>query len=367
MIEHLGNNMKIGINSRIYQHSGTGIPNYIEGLYKTLSVLDKKNKYIFFQTKKTKTLGKTKIIPMPNGYLGAFFFDSFLINSLIKKEKIDIFHGPSNSLPFIKYKKTKYIITIHDLTFLVYPQYYPAFFRYYYKFVIGRALKSANAILAVSVNTKKDILRYYNCDEKKVHVVYSGINPVYFAKKTEKRLIKDKYFFSITTHPKRKNINSIISIISRNKQLLQYKYVIAGIIQDDQVKQLRILIDKLNLQKNVLIYGYATEKELLSLYQNAEFFIYPSYYEGYGFPVLEAMAAKCPVIASNNSSLNELVARKDLLVNPYDQNDILTKMIYALTMPQIKKKELIKENYERAKTFTWEKTAQQFIQICENL
>jgi len=361
--------MKIGINSRIYQGSKTGIPYFIECLYKKILQIDRKNQYIFFQTNDEKKIGVTKTVNTFNNSIGTFLFDNFLVNKLINQEKIDIFHGPANLLPFFRKKGVKYILTIHDLAFLVPPQTYTysKFFNWYYKSVVSQSLSNADLIVADSQNTKKDIIRFYKIPESKVKVIYLGINKAFFKTSRKKKIINGQYFFTLTTQFKRKNTLSLLKVMANDTKLLKYKLVIAGTLRENQVSKLKKIIKKLNLEKNIVLFGYAKEEELISLYQNAKFFIYPSFYEGFGFPVLEAMACKCPVITSNNSSLKEITPDKEWLVDPYSLNDINDKMVKVLSLSAKKREGLIQKNYNFAKKFTWEKTARKYLRIFNDL
>ena len=359
--------MKIGINSRIYQNKNTGIPYYIEGLYKNLLEIDKRNKYVFFQTLQNKTIGRTKIINLLNNSPGAFLFDNFLINRLISKEKINIFHGPAHILPFFKKKNVKYILTIHDLSFLLFKKNESTLFNIYYKYALLKSLNNADVIIADSKNTKKDIKRYYHIADNKIKVIYLGVNDIYFSPKKTKKIINHKYFFSLTTHPKRKNVYRILEVFTDNKNLSDYKYVIAGLIENKQLLLLKNKIKELKLDNRVILFGYATELQLKNLYENAEFFIYPSYYEGFGLPILEAMACRCHVITSNNSSLIEITPNKQWLINPYNSQDISAKMNKLLYLSQKERSELLNNNYNFAKKFTWQKTAEKYLKIFNNL
>ena len=360
--------MKIGINSRVYQNSKTGIPYYLECLYKKILEIDKKNQYVFFQTNDEKKIGITKTIQTFNNPIGTFLFDNFLVNKLIDQEKIDIFHGPANLLPFFRKKGVKHVVTIHDLAFLIPPQTHTdsKFYNWYYKSVVARSLKNADFIIAVSRSTKTDIKKFYHLSDDKIKVIHQGVNDIYFKKIRGKRLIKDKYFFSLTTHLERKNTMSVLRLMAKNRELLKYEFVIAGLIPDCQLNRLREKIKELKLEKNVILFGYASEEELVSLYQNAEFFIHPSFYEGFGFPVLEAMACKCPVITSNTSSLKEITPDKEWLVDPYNLEDINDKVVRILNLSAKKRESLIQKNYNFAKKFTWEKTAKAMIKIFNN-
>jgi len=362
--------MKIGINSRIFQISYSGISYYTKGLYLELQKIDKKNEYIFFQTDKSKKLGRTKVAKIMNNIIGAFLFDNILVRNLCKRNGIDILHGPANILPFFRKKNLKYIVTIHDLAFLANTfQGDNKIFLIYYKYFVRRSLNNADVIIADSFSTKKDILKFYKrINENKIKVIHLGINGVFLkTKENKKRLIDENYIFSLTTHPKRKNINSVLRAIADNESLRDYKYVIAGIIVGDQKRELKELVRKLNLEEQVVLFGKATEDELVNLYQNAAFFIYPSFYEGFGLPVLEAMSCKCPVITSNNSSLVEVTLDDEWLVDPKDLKSIEDKMIRMVNLSAAERGNLINENYFFSKQFNWNVTAKKMLKIIKEL
>src|SRR3989338_1781343 len=255
--------MKIGVNARVLQNVKTGIPYFVKQLYSELVKIDKENKYIFFQPKK-------------NSLLHSFLFDNFSINWKIEKSRVDIFHGPANLLPIFKRSGIKYIVTVYDLSFLIYPSYQSAIFNLYYKYFVGRSLKNADIVVADSNNTKKDIINYYHIPADKIKVIYLGVSGIFFKTEIKNRLIKDKYFLTLTTHPQRKNTLAI----------------------------------------------------------------------------LEAMACKCPVITSNNSSLVEITPDKTWLIDPYKLADISEKMLDLLNLSRIERLKLINKNYKFSQKFT---------------
>ncbi|OGK20798.1 hypothetical protein A3C98_02660 [Candidatus Roizmanbacteria bacterium RIFCSPHIGHO2_02_FULL_37_15] len=340
--------MKIGVNARVLQNVKTGIPYFVKQLYSELVKIDKENQYIFFQPKK-------------NSLLHSFLFDNFSINWKIEKSRVDIFHGPANLLPIFKRSGIKYIVTVHDLSFLIYPSYQSAIFNLYYKYFVGRSLKNADIVVADSNNTKKDIINYYHIPADKIKVIYLGVSGIFFKTEIKNRLIKDKYFLTLTTHPQRKNTLAILEAVKINNKLLNYKLVIAGLIEEGKKDLLKERIHNLKLTNNIILWGYAKQKDLINLYQHAEFFIYPSFYEGFGLPVLEAMASKCPVITSDNSSLVEITRDKTWLVNPRSPTEISVKMLNLLNLSASKRIELINKNYIFSKKFTWRNTARQYL------
>lgn len=362
--------MRIGVNSRVYLQAGSGIPYYIKNLYSKLTEIDSKNSYIFFQPSDEKTIGKTLTYQTKAIGITGALFDLFFVNRLIKKANIEIFHGASFVLPLSKRAGVKYIVTIHDLAFLALRQEsndYSYFYCLFTKYGIRRSLKNADMIVADSENTKKDIIKYYGTPPSKIEVVHLGINEVFLKPVEDERIIKEKYIFSVSTNPKRKNTRSVLQALATSTKLSAINYVVAGIIPDHQKTELETEIRKLKLEKRVKIFGYASEHQLRNLYKNAELFIYPSFYEGFGFPVVEAMASGCPVITSNNSSLVELLPDKNWLVNPYNISDIQQKMETLLSLTNKEKKDLVKRNFEFAQRFTWDLTAQKMIRLFERL
>lgn len=361
--------MKIGVNSRIFQNGETGIPYFIRHLYTNLAEIDKKNEYIFFQTNNKKNLGTTKIASAPDNILGNAFFDNFLIDRLIVRDKIDIFHGPAHILPAIKRKYTKYVVTIHDLSFLIFPDQYSRIFTLYYREAVRHSLKNADAIVADSVSTKNDIVSFYAIDESRIKVIPLGVSSYFLqpAEGVSARLIEEAYFFSLTTHPKRKNIYSVLEVLAQSKKLHGLKYVIAGLIPDAYLQELKKDISRLGLNKKVLLFGYATEEQLRNLYRHAAFFIYPSFYEGFGFPILESMVCQTPVIASGTSSMREIMPQPEWCINPSDLDDIQHKMEKMLEITQEERNEIILLNFDFAKTFCWEETASQYLELYEEL
>ena len=359
--------MKIGINSRLLQEGKGGIPLYIKNLYTELLRIDKKNNYIFFQTGENTKIGSTKILKTIKGTVGAFLFDNFLVNNLIKKEKVNVFHGPSCVLPLLRLKDVKYIVTVHDLAFLKTPQIYGLLYKTYYSLALKLSLKNADIVITDSKSAKNDIIEFFKIQESKIKVIHLGVDNAFWDADHKERIIKEKYFFSLTTHPKRKNIVSVLEVMSKHKEFKKYKYVIAGLIGDDQLTELRSLIKNLGLIDNVVLWGYVSKDQLINFYQNAEFFIFPSFYEGFRFPVLEAMACKCPVVTSNNSSLTEITPNKDWLVDPCNLKDIYNKMSKMIKLKKEDRDELINSNYKFSKQFSWSKTAEEYIKLFEYL
>ena len=361
--------MKIGVNSRIFQNGETGIPYFIRHLYTKLAEIDKANEYYFFQTNNQKILGKTKIISAQNNILRNALFDNIMVDRLIVENKIDVFHGPAHIIPIKRRRHTKYVVTIHDLSFLVFPEHYSCIFTLYYRDAVRQSLKNADVIVADSVSTKNDIIYFYNVDKLKIKVIQPGVSLYFLENENEgsTRLIRDAYCFSLTTHPKRKNIYSVLEVLARSKKLQGLKYVIAGLIPDEFAKELKKDIIRLRLTETVILFGYSTEEQLRNLYRHADFFIYPSFYEGFGFPILESMLCQTPVIAAGTSSMREIMPIAKWCINPNDLEDIQNKMEMMMDISQEEKYELIAINLNFAKKFRWLETASKYLELYEEL
>jgi glycosyltransferase involved in cell wall biosynthesis len=348
---------------------GTGVPNYVAHLYRKCLEIDPTNQYVFFQPNASRTLGVTQVARTPRGLLGAAWFDCLRVKRLIRQGQVDVYHGPSHFLPLQKCVGVKYVVTIHDLTFRIMPEQYDWKHRWYFGWQLARSLKMADAVVAVSQNTKRDLVRFYNLPEERIQVVYHGVAEHFLraAGAPGEPLIGDKYFFSVTTHPTRKNVLGAMKAFAMFAGQSRLKYVVAGVISEPQRQELFAAADRLGIRDKVVLFGYADDDQLVNLYRNAEFLIYPSFYEGFGFPVVEAMACGCPVIASNASSLPELMPDEEWLVDPYQPADMAGKMQRMLALPPDRRLELMEKNKKHALGFTWEKTAGRMIEIFTQL
>lgn len=361
--------MRVGVNSRIYQYAETGIPYFIKNLYSTALADKKWNKeeIFFFQTELKKKIGITSVIPKKNS-ISDILFDLYYVDELIKKQNIDIFHGPSNILPLKKNKKTKYVLTIHDLSFIVKPELCGVIFRNYYKYIVGESLKRADLVVCDSESTKKDLQNFYNSRNYDLIVIPLAINKL-FKKNTvnKKNRINAKYFLSICTHPKRKNIYNVLRAFAMSNLINNYKFVLVGLFEPKFLIEIKSLLNELNLKDNVILTGYVSEEDLINYYQHASFFIYPSFYEGFGLPILESMHFNIPVITSNISSMTEFKIDEDLLVNPNNVRDIKQKMNYITSLSQNELKIIKQKNYKFSKKFSWDKTSSLYLEAFKKL
>ncbi len=270
----------------------------------------------------------------------------------------------------------KVIATIHDMTYILYPETMDKNNLKRITRDIDYSVKRADKIITVSENSKKDIIKYLNVPESKIEIVYNGVDYERFSKQysqdekeevRNKYLLPEKYILYMGTLEPRKNIESVIEGFSILKQKYKnnIKLVIAG-KKGWLFESIFNLVGKLNLTEDIIFTDYVDENDKPLIYNMAEMFVFPSLYEGFGIPVLEAMASGVPVITSNVSSLPEVAGDAALLVSPKDKNAIAEQMNRILSDEKLKK-ELIYKGKVQCKKFTWKDSAEKLYKIYEQV
>lgn len=277
-----------------------------------------------------------------------------------------IFHSPSFvSSPFIKCPT---IMTIHDLNHLRFPEYYTRFHEYYYNYIVKPSALRAKKILTVSEFSKKEIVNWLNCESEKVVVTYNGIDEKFkvIEKNDKLRDIKEKYglpkkfILYIGNLKPHKNVANLIKAIKKIDQKVTL------VINGKSNESLKKIIMENHVENKVKFIGYVDDNDLPILYNLAELFIYPSLYEGFGLPPLEAMACGCPVITSNTSSLPEVVGDAGIMVNPYNVEEIARAIDLVLSNENLRK-EMIEKGLKQAQKFSWRKTAEETLKVYEEV
>ncbi|HAR54688.1 TPA: glycosyltransferase family 1 protein [Patescibacteria group bacterium] len=268
-------------------------------------------------------------------------------------------------------RRCRQVITFHDLVFELFPQFYTWKSRLWqWQMSYPYLSRTADQLIAVSRSTKHDLEKIYRVDPVKIQVIYEGIEPSYFIPVgelailalKEKFNIPGRYLYYIGSLEPRKNVVAIVRTLAYLKtQNVNMKLVISG-AKSWLEEPVFAEIEKLNLQQEVIFTGPVTESDKIAWLQGAAIFVFPSLYEGFGLPVLEAFAAGCPVVTSNVSSLPEVAGEAALLVDPNDQT-VINEAVYQLCADKNMADELIKQGRERAKQFTWEKTAKETLNI----
>jgi glycosyltransferase involved in cell wall biosynthesis len=364
--------MKIAINSRIYTSVKTGIQRYIEGLHKELIKKCPDVDFVFFQTDRTKVLGRTRVIPSFLGIFGITLFDFFLVLFLLIKEKPDIFHGPSHVLPIIRVPGVKYVLTIHDCAPFTVPQAYSFLYRLYFKITLWFSVRTAHLIYAVSESTKRDVVRIFGVDPSRIHVVYCGFDSLPLGSVSKYKMLAEQeqpFLMAAVTHFKRKNILGALEAFSylkstsdRHKDL---NFVCVGSLSKKNKKLLTEKAKDLGIIENCRFLGYVSDEHLENLYSECVAIVYPSLYEGFGLPPLEAMCAGAIPIVSDNSSLPEVVPFDELRFDPQDKISIVNCMDFVLSLGKESRLEYISLLKKHAETFTWERSAKLFLRALQ--
>lgn len=388
--------MRIGIDCRMFQSSFTGIGRYTFELVKTLqrlsaqaqtkaqsqSELAAKNEYILFLNEPefssfTPSEPNFKKVLVDAPHYSLKEQTKFL--KILNFENLDLMHFTHFNAP-IRYKKP-FITTIHDLTHNLFPgrkmKSFP--YRLAYKAVIKNAVKKAARVIAVSNNTKNDLIKILKVPEEKIEVIYEGTNEEFHLFSDTERekfteILKDKYgvtppFLLYTgVHRYHKNLVRLIEafkILKENHPLgsnHDLKLVITG-RADPLYPEVEEEVTKQNLQDSVIFTGLVNEDELIALYNLANIYVFPSLYEGFGLPILEAFACGTPVVASNISSLPEVAGEGNaVFFNPYDPKDMADKIGKVLSDIKLAG-DLIRKGSERLKFFSWEKMAEEILKV----
>ena len=359
--------MNIAIDATILrrQNSGTGF--YIINLITGLLEVDEDNKYIIFGDK--EIINKLVYINKKNFTLEnakfksriiRVFWQLFVLPFKLKKLKINVLHSTNYITPLFKFN-FKIIVTIHDLTFFLFPEMFTITKRLLFKFLIPFFIKRSDEIIVPSESTKEDILRLFKINQEKIAVTFesypayynSEINKLNSKAILEKYGIIKNYFLFVGMIEPRKNILSILKAFVELDSELDEDLVIVG-RKGWHYKEIEKFMDDIKdkkLKNKIIFTGFVSELELVSLYQNATIFIYPSFYEGFGIPPLEAMICGAPVITSNTSSLPEVVGDAAIKINPYDYLELKEAIKFLKNNPQ-KRAELIKKGKNQAKKFS---------------
>ncbi|SNZ16465.1 glycosyltransferase family 4 protein [Hydrogenobacter hydrogenophilus] len=261
---------------------------------------------------------------------------------------------------------TKQVITLHDTIALKFPQYFKRL-KYYFTHFLPLVIKNSQAIVCVSENTKKDLLDYYKLNDKPVYVVYPGYDRDVFFPRYGSVFTKrfGKYFLFVGDMRPHKNLERLIKAVNELR-CENFKLLIVGKKDMRFYPALWKMVRGYKLEEKVLFLDYVPLEDLPYLYSGAEAFVFPSLYEGFGLPLIEAMACGCPVIASDIPPLREVCDQSAYYVDPYDTHSVACALYQLLTNNSLKRR-LRMLGLWRAKYFSWEKSARQHMSIFEEL
>lgn len=338
--------MKLIFDARVLTHkSYTGIENY------TKYILENLSKKIDITVVKPKTTNK---------YL------SHLWNHLILPfSSGNILFCPANSASIFVPKSKKLVMTIHDVAFLTYPKSFSKLFQTYYSFLIPFNIKRVDRIITISQTSKNEILRLFPHAKNKIDIIPIGIDKKYRVLQNTK---KRKQILYVGSMNERKNLIGLLEAYEGLPKELGYKLVVVGNFFNlfSLSKKMKEILLRAEKNEKIIFKQGLDDEALVKEYNISTIFIFPSFYEGFGLPPLEAMACGTPVITSNVSSMPEVCGDAALYIDPYDSKDIANK-IESLLHDENQREKLIKKGLERVKHFTWEESAQQHLEVFKGL
>lgn len=365
--------MRIAFDAKRATHNGTGLGNYSRFVLNTLSTYNSDNEYLLFTPSAGKPSLRSKInnglniqYRFPKGFWKGFgvksIWRSYGIVSDINLENMDIYHGLSNEIPFgLQKSGVKSVVTIHDLIFLRYPEFYKPIDRLIYKFKFKRACQKADRVIAVSEMTKRDIVDFFNISPDKIDVIYQGCDNSFKVAATEelKKQVKEKYklpdnyILYVGTIESRKNLLLALKALKESSNKIPLVAVGRPTPYMNEVKQ---YIKENGLENLVTFLHGVPFGDLPAIYQQATIFVYPSFFEGFGIPIIEALYSGIPVIAATGSCLEEAGGPDSIYVNPNSVEQMRDAMSYLINNPDQRNK-MIASGKQYAKLFDEENIA----------
>ncbi len=360
--------MIIGIDIRsLLKPRRTGMGNTIYNVIMQLARIDAVNTYYLYS--RIKYFDKKRRLPRLPGKNFFHKVDRFILPPQFTTGRTDVFHTQSFDIP--KPRAGKFVMTVNDIIPRLYPQFFTADVARIFEENMEKA-RAADKIISISETTKSDLMEYYKFPSDKIAVAHSGVDSGFRAlapsedekREFRKRLdIKDKFILYVGTIEPRKNIQGLVKAfnILKEGRKIPHQFVITGMkgwLYNEILKE----IENSPFSQEILITDYVTKQDLVMLYNSADAFAYPSFYEGFGLPILEAFACGAPCVSSTAPALREVAGDAALFAEPGDPQDIADK-IYTAISDEPLRKTLIEKGAARAKLFSWENTARKMLQV----
>ena len=374
--------MKLGIDARVLMDKNySGVSEYAANLLEAILEIDQENEYCLFYNNPKPQEERLSQWQRRNSRIAGSHYPNKIFNYLLQRlffwPKLDLFMGSADLVfaPHFNFisvsRRAPLIVTVHDLSFLRYPEFFSQRKNFWHRSLnVQGLLKRAALVVAVSENTKNDLIELLGLPPERVKVIYSGLNRGVSLDDQEadaqlqKLNLKPGFILFVGNIEPRKNIAGLIGAyeeLRRRYPSLSRQLVLAG-AKGWKYRKIFAAWKNSPYRDDIIFLGYVSAAEKAALYRRASLFVYPSFYEGFGFPPLEALRAGLPVVSSNVSSLPEVLGKAALLVNPFRQSEIAEAMHLALTDKPLRQR-LISLGREQVEKFSWAKTAQEYIRI----
>ena len=364
--------MRIGINGRFLVAKQTGVQRAAYNLLCTLVKIDRENEYFIFTGEKQLDnpnwdYPNVQVVPSVIREGESFrnhFWEQFTLPRLAKTYKVDILHSPANMAPLLY--KGRSIVHIHDLCFVVNPQWYSFSFHTLYNFVIPRLARRATKVITNSNNSRNDLLQFCNVPAESVSLIYWAVDDMFIKERSVPSVgggISHKdYILYVGSLEPRKNIRALVEAYERLRESdpeIKTKLILIG---GESPLFGEVRLNAKNFKDDVIFKGFVDDPTLREFYRKASLVVYPSLYEGFGLPPLEAMASGTPVVTSNTSSIPEVVGDAALMVNPYDTTQLAQTMGLVLRDQDLRE-QLIERGRQQVERFNWYRVARNLLAI----
>lgn len=368
--------MKVGISATTFADSKLsmdGIGTYGYHLTNALENLSVDFHYYTYQTAVVKSLYQQKIHYYPNRYKISVLAALCLNKSFFNDNELDLFHVTDHLIP--KLKNLPVVATIHDAIPILYPEWVPSKLRRLKNEIFKHSIQWVDHIIAISHAAVPDLMRSFKIPATRISVVHHGVSEQYFREQPEQQRLKTLakyglhpgYFLFVGTLQPRKNVARIIAAHAQLPKEIKKKYPLVIIGRDGwRTENLISQLDGLQQSQQGKWLKYVPQEDLHGILQSALAFVFPSLYEGFGLPVLEAFAAKIPVITSNITALPEVAGDAALLVNPQIVGEIRNAM-EEITLNAAGRKELILRGYQRAQAMSWSQAAKKTLEVYQKI
>jgi glycosyltransferase involved in cell wall biosynthesis len=334
--------MNIGFDAKRFFKNFTGLGNYSRFVVDALSVYHPANQYILFTPRQRKHPEIDKLIQRenievvsPKGLYSKSFLASlwrtFGIRNNAALNNVQIFHGLSHELPVGLPKKIKQVLTVHDLIFLRYPEFFNPIDVRIYKTKVAYAAKRADCIVAVSQQSANDVQEFLNVEKSKIKVVYQGVHPIFKVNKSsseveavkQKYSLSSEYILNVGTIEERKNLKVLVKALG----IIPERERISVVVLGRKTSYYTAVVDEIKrtgLARFFTFIDNASFQDFPAIYQGASLFVYPSLFEGFGIPLVEAIESGIPVVTSQTSSLPEAAGPASAYIDPHNAEGLAT-------------------------------------------
>ena len=367
--------MKIAIMLRHYEQQEGGVKVYTKKLLPLLFSLGREHRYVLIYQNPALIgtyAGFDNVEEVCASMPGTVTWDQIAVPWVARKSKVDLIFNPKFTVPFFTHAKTMFVL--HGSEWFVIPEHFKKHDQWYFNAFVPLYCRHSDAFIAVSNAVKADVVKYTGVDPSKVYAIHNGFDPTLFRPVVEAERLEavraryglpERFILWCGQIESRKNVARLLRAFAAIKDSIPHQLVLAGEQRWSTQAELEV-IRELKIGERVLFPGWIEHRDLPAVYGLADLFAFPSLYEGFGIPLIEAMACGCPIVTANTCAPPEVLAGSGYLVDPLDVDAIAAGMARVLS-DQPLRASMIAKGLERAKDFGWERCARQVLQVFDRL